>query len=383
MILRNCRLIPELCEGFQEEMADIRIEKKKIAEILPAGGSYTGEMVLEINGMTVLPGLFNCHVHIGMKRNNFDAWHNYTMFDHVFQSINYSQHLLSYGFTTLKDCGSLNDTAIKVRDAINAGIIEGPNIEACGSIYTPSFKDQSLIDYYSSCNKQNMPVNKFEDIVPAVRQAVARGADFIKLTTTSSKRVIKKAEDQVGKFLFYPEEIAEFARAAEKEDVYLTCHSTCEESHEAVIAAGARTLDHGIYLRQKHVDQILANGNKTALVPTLAVSYVGYKQNWPTYDVCHPGAGNGMKMAHDAGVLVGFGTDDFQNDFRKMPAVEFIARCEFGLTPIDVIKQATINSAKILGVDDKKGTIKVGKVADLAVFEGKPDEDVTVFNNAA
>ena len=64
MILTNCRLIPELCEGFQEERADIRIEGDSIAEILPAGGHYTGEDVIDCTGKTVLPGLFNIHVHL-------------------------------------------------------------------------------------------------------------------------------------------------------------------------------------------------------------------------------------------------------------------------------------------------------------------------------
>jgi imidazolonepropionase-like amidohydrolase len=119
------------------------------------------------------------------------------------------------------------------------------------------------------------------------------------------------------------------------------------------------------------------------MVPTLAVSYVGFKQGWPTYDKCHPGAGNAMRMAQDAGVCVGFGTDDFQKDFLKMPAVEWIARSEFGVSNIDLLKQATINSAKICKCEKKYGTIKVGKTADLAIFDGKPDEDLMVFNAPA
>lgn len=64
-----------------------------------------------------------------------------------------------------------------------------------------------------------------------------------------------------------------------------------------------------------------------------------------------------------------------------MPGAEFDARSKFISNKIDILKQATINSAKIYGVDQIKGTIKVGKVADLAVFNGKPDEDFDVFNH--
>lgn len=378
MILKNCRLIPELCKGYEGEMGDIRIEKKKIAEIRPTGGDYTGEEVIDCAGMTVIPGMFNCHEHLCFEKNNFAYLHGFSDFDHVVKSIHYGNLLMSYGFTTIKDCGSVHDTAIKLRDAINAGTIEGPNIIACGPSMAPNFPDENLLDLYSPF--EGHPINSMADIKPAVRRQLGRGADFIKLCTTSRKSKIEKPEDQLGRFLYYPEEIMEFSKAAQKEGSYVTAHSTCVESHAAVIEAECHTLDHGIYLSQENVDQIVKHGFKTALVPTLAVSYVGYKEGWPTYDKCHPGAGNGMRMAFDAGVLVGFGTDDFQKDFLKMPAVEWIARSEFGISNLDLLKMATINSAKICGVDAKKGTVEAGKVADLCVIDGKPDEDLTVFN---
>lgn len=378
MILKNCRLIPVLCEGFEEEMADIRIDKKKIAEILPANGNYTGEDVIDLEGKTVLPGLFNCHEHLYFTKNNFDYLHTFDAADHLAHSINYGQMLLSYGFTTVKDCGSIDNTAIRLRDLIKAGVIEGPNLLASGPSFSPHFENEKLLDIYSSV--QGIPVTGEDMIKGAVESQLAQGADFIKLCGTSAKKEIKKAQDALGQCLFKPEEVKRFVEEAERLGSYVTMHSTAVECHEMVIEAGCHTLDHGIYLTQENVDAIVKKGFKTNLVPTLAVSYVGYKDGWPTYDVCHPGAGNGMRMAHDAGVLIGFGTDDFQKDFGKMPAVEWIARSEFGISNIDLLKQATINSAKICKVDKKYGSVKVGKVADFAIIDGKPDEDLTVFN---
>lgn len=379
MILTNCRLILDLCEGVETETADIRLDKKKIGEILPAGGTYAGEEVIDCEGKTVIPGMFNCHEHLYFEKNNFDHLHTYTDFDHVFRSINYGNMLLSYGYTTIKDCGSIHNIAIKLRDAINANVIEGPNILACGPSFSPHFENEKFLDIYSSC--EGNPINDISDIKGAVRRQLALGADFIKICGTSSKKKITRPEDVLGEFLWYPEEIMEFSLAAKKLGSYVTAHSTSVECHEAVIEAECHTLDHGIYLTQENVEQIVKHGFKTALVPTLAVSYVGFKDGWPTYDVCHPGAGNGMRMAHDAGVLIGFGTDDFQKDFKKMPAVEWIARSEFGISNIELLKQATINSAKICEVEKKKGSIKVGKTADLCVIDGKPDEDLAVFNS--
>lgn len=191
MILKNCRLIPELCEGFEEEMADIRIDGKKIAEILPSNGSYTGEEVVDMEGKTVLPGLFNCHEHLYFQRNNFTHLHTYTGFDHVVNSINYAHMLLSYGFTTVKDCGSIDDTAIKLRDAIQAGIIEGPNLLACGPSMAPDFPDESLLEIYSCC--QGYPINSVADVLPAVRRQLSKGADFIKSVRNDKKKYSKES----------------------------------------------------------------------------------------------------------------------------------------------------------------------------------------------
>lgn len=381
MILKNCRLIPALCEGFEEEMADIRIDKKKIAEILPANGDYTGEEVIDLEGKTVLPGLFNCHEHLYFTKNNFDYLHTFDAAAHLAHSINYGQMLLSYGFTTVKDCGSINNTAIRLRDLINEGVIEGPNLLASGPSFSPHFENEKLLDIYSSVDIHGCPVTGTDMIKGAVEKQLADGADFIKLCGTSAKKTIKKAEDALGQCLFKPEEVKAFVDEAERLGSYVSMHSTAVECHEMVIDAGCHTLDHGIYLTQENVDAIVKKGFKTNLVPTLAVSYVGFKGGWPTYDVCHPGAGNGMRMAHDAGVLIGFGTDDFQKDFGKMPAVEWIARSEFGISNMDLLKQATINSAKICKMDKKRGSIKVGKIADFAIIDGKPDEELNVFNS--
>lgn len=383
MILKNARLIPELCEGFEQETADIRIDGKKIAEILPAGGEYAGEVVIDLAGKTVLPGLFNCHEHLYFAKNSFPTLHDYTDADHIFHSINYGQQLLAYGYTTVKDCGSIHDTAQKVRDAINAGLVEGPNVLASGPSNSPHFVDESLLDIYTSTAVEGHPIDDISQIRGQVTMLLARGADFIKICGSSRKVGGKRPEDLLGQPLWEVEEIKEFVKWAEYYNSYVTMHSTCVESHDQAIEAGVWTIDHDIYMTQEQVDKIVASPKTINLVPTLAVSYVGFKQGWPTYDKCHPGAGNAMRMAHDAGVNVAFGTDDFQKDFGKMPAVEWIARSEFGVSNLDLLKQATINSAKVCKCEKKYGTIKVGKVADLAIFDGDPLTDLMVFNAPA
>lgn len=64
----------------------------------------------------------------------------------------------------------------------------------------------------------------------------------------------------------------------------------------------------------------------------------------------------------------------------EMPGREFIAREHMGLGNVELLKQATINSAKIVKQDYCKGTVKVGKLADLIVVDGNPVSDISVMN---
>ena len=380
MILKNCRLIPELCEGIQEEMADLRIEKKKIAEILPAGGTYAGEEVIDCAGKTVIPGMYNLHEHLYWEKNSFPTLHAYSLSDHMLRSVNFANCLMSYGYTTIRDCGSICNTAIQLRDAVKAGVVQGPNILACGPSFSPHFPDEKLLDIYSSCACYGHPIRDISDIKGEVRRQLAEGADFIKVCGSTRKEVVKCDQDALGRFLWYPEEIMEFSKAAQKEGSYVAAHSTCVESDEAIIEAECYTLEHGYYLNQDNVQRMVQHGFKTNYVPTVAATYVGWKQSWPTYETVHAGAIEALRLTHEAGVLIGWGTDDFQKDFKKLPAVEFLARADSGISNVELLKQATINSAKIVKLDKKKGTIKVGKTADLCVIDGNPDQDLTVLN---
>ena len=86
-----------------------------------------------------------------------------------------------------------------------------------------------------------------------------------------------------------------------------------------------------------------------------------------------------VEMSEKAGVRVGWGTDLDRQMAEKFPGLEFTARSEMGLPNITILREATINCAKILGMDDMLGTVKAGKYADLVVIDGKPDEDMNAM----
>ncbi len=368
MILKNCRLIPELCEGFQQEMADIRVEGNSIAEILPAGGKYTGEEVIDCTGKTVLPGLFNTHLHImwdiqSVKKRK-PVYHEC---DFIVNSVRYMQTLLAYGYTSVRDVGTPYNIAIKLRDYINAGELVGPDIKASGIILTPSQVGRPATSHSSSYGQAyNDP---YQLRAPA-RKQLADGADFIKILGCSMMPG-KRGPGQ----LFYPDEMREVCEVVKREGVYLSVHTNSTESNTVAIEAEARVVDHAHQLTQENVDAILQRGSKSMIAATLSVCSL-YGGVAAAKAQCA-----GIRLAHDAGINIGWGTDVAEDVFLEDPAREFTLRQSvFGLSNVEILKQATINSAVLNQTDALRGSIKVGKRADFAIIDGKPDEDFTLFS---
>ena len=367
MILKNCRLVPQLCEGFEQEMADIRVEGNTIAEILPAGGSYTGEEVIDCTGKTVLPGLFNTHLHIMWDIQSVKKRKPaYSEFDFTINSMRYMQTLLAYGYTSVRDVGTPYNIAIKLRDYVNNGELVGPDIKASGIILTPSQVGRAATSHSSSYGQA---YNDPYQLRAAARQQLADGADFIKILGCSMAPG-KRGPGQ----LFYPDEMREVCEVVKREGVYLSVHTNSTESNTLAIEAEARVIDHAHQLTPENVDAILQRGSKSMIAATLSVCalYGGVESARKQ--------AQGIRLAHDAGINIGWGTDVAEDAFLEDPAREFTLRQSvFGLSNVEILKQATINSAVINQTEALRGSIKVGKRADFAVFDGKPDEDFSLF----
>lgn len=367
MILKNCRLIPELCEGFQEENADIRIEGNAIAEILPPNGTYEGEEVIDCTGKTVLPGLFNIHNHLFFNTMDWSKIRGgMTEYEYTMTAVRFMNKLLAYGFTSLRDVGSPYNLAIKLRDDINAGKMVGPDIKACGIIITPDHVAPAELEVYSA--NYGEACNSPYELRGKVRRQIAEGADFIKILGCS----VAPCNRGDGS-LFYEDEMAELVNTVKKENTYLAIHTNSVESNTDALELETYSLEHGHLWTKEHTQLWLAHGKKTHIVPTLQVTWCWGK------DTCVPMC-SGLLDAYNAGAKFGFGTDATEEVFTADPGGEFIARSEvWGIPNVEILKQATIYSAEINGTADERGSIKVGKRADFAIIDGNPDEDLTLM----
>ncbi|MBQ6622375.1 MAG: amidohydrolase family protein [Mogibacterium sp.] len=376
---KNARLVSYLTDGFDGELADLLLEDKKIAKIVPAGTLKAPEdaEVIDLAGKTVLPGMFDLHMHLYFSSDNFFWVAAKSQNDYIFDSIAYAKEFLRQGFTTIRDCGNPYNVGIALRDAVNAGIIDGPRICTCGTILSPYAKgNDTFPNLYAE-------VNNADEILKEVRRQNADGVDFIKYMATGS---VANLTGVPGALITSRAECFALQEAAEASGLTTAVHCHGWEGTRYCAEAGINTIEHASMIDEESIEIILKKG-VTSIVPTLDPVVQMHRgddcENMPkiimnkideVYDNIPK-----IVAATRAGVLTGWGTDMSMSFIVNHPGYEFSCREEAGYTNEEILKQATVNSAKILGVDDRLGTIREGKLADLVVIDGKPDEDISAM----
>lgn len=379
-ILRNCRLVPALTEGFTETMADIVIEGKEIKEIYPVGVLQAEEAEeLDVAGATVLPGFFDLHAHLMFVNQDYNASMMRSQNQYLLDCMEYAKVYLKHGYTTIRDCGNDFYTGVAIRDAVNRGIIQGTRIITSGKIISPIAKgNKSFGTLYEE-------VDRPDEMMRACRNEVVNGVDFIKYMITGA---VLNESGVPGEMVTTPAEIKAIVEAADSLNTYIAAHCHGTEGIKQAVINGVRTIEHASYMTDECIELILKYGCRSSLVPTLSIAYSLYNHFFEgtilqefidKSKVACAHMMEGIKMAEAAGITVGWGTDFDRENFDKYVGLEFIGRDEIGLPNETILRQATINSAKIVGLDDKLGTIKCGKYADLAIMAGKPDEDLSVM----
>lgn len=380
LVIKNCRLIPELTEGFDGTIADIVIDKSRIREILPTDSiKYDAAEGIDIRGMTLLPGFFDLHAHLMFKNQDYYASMMRGQNEYLLDCMEYAGAYLKHGYTTIRDCGNNFYAGIAVKDAVNKGIIKGPHIITSGKIVSPVAKgNESFGSLYWETDHP-------KDMMHIVRTETAKGVDFIKYMVTGA---VLNEGGVPGELITTEDEIKAITFAADTLGTYVAAHCHGTEGIKLAIKNGIRTIEHASYFDEECVELCLRRTDLVATVPTYSIAYTLYKELYeggvlPEFvtkarQACASMA-KSVKMCEDAGILVGWGTDLDRQMFERFPGLEFIARNELGQSNIESLKEATIHSAKIIGEENLRGTIKVGKYADFAIVDGNPDEDMTVM----
>lgn len=381
LLLKNCNILPELTEGYSGASCDVLLEGERIKGIYACGECMEeAEESIDLNGKYLLPGFFDLHVHLTLSGGDTLIDNAKTAVQQALDAAKFAKDSLLAGFTTIRDVGSSYNVALDLRNSINEGKLTGSNIYACGRIVTPTEVGNDFFEgLYSEADGDG-------EIWKAVRKEMKEGADFIKIMGTGA---VMNPGGEPGQPIYRLEELKSVVAAAAFKDTYVATHCHGTRAIKDSIIAGVRTIEHASILDDEAIEMLKGN-DKSYIVPTLKIIW-GLADSVPESSVFMKAKAQrvlecirvGIRKAYDEGLILGFGTDT-----GAVPLIhgengdEFILRKEFwNMDEIDIIKQATINSATIIGKDQEYGSIKVGKYADLVIVDGNPVKDISVLRN--
>ena len=345
-----------------------------------------GAKLVRLEGRTLAPGLIDLHVHLTGDPGG-DFWREAVEPDEwgVIVGVKNAEKTLRAGFTTVREAGSAQHTAFALRRGTEEGMIPGPRIVAAGPPLAivgghgdvSGFKPEinAILTSGYTCTG---PVECAEK----VRRASQNGADTIKITATGG------VLSQQGRGLeahFTSAEMKSIADTAHSLGLKVMAHAHGARGIEAAARAGIDSIEHGTYLDEAAARAMKENG--TVLVPTLmafqgVTERLGQGIYTPTVEekirAVSETARVFMGKAHRWGVPIAFGTDAGVFDHGRN-AGEFALMKAQGMSDREAFASATLNAARVLGMEDEIGRIAPGYSADIIAVAGNPLADVTVL----
>lgn len=352
-----------------------------------------GATLIDLSKSFVLPGLIDSHVHL-----DSDAGGNAALIEGLtssdastaFRAAANAKKTLMAGFTTVRNLGDNTGATLALRDAIKDGIVPGPRIIDAGrSISTTSgHMDGTLSlgeDLHGSISQDNL-CDGLESCRKAIRHQIRRGVDVIKIATTGG--VNSRIGAGLGRQIF-DDEVKALVDTAHLYKKKIAVHAHGEDGINAALAAGADSIEHGTMLDDESVRLFKRAG--AYYVPTLS-TVNGYIERLKANPNAYPPdvlpkiqwrigvTGKSLAKAYPAGVKIAFGTDAGVSKHGRN-ADEFELMVKHGMPPMATIEAATVNAAKLLGIESEVGSLESGKAADLIAVDGDPTADVAVLKS--
>jgi imidazolonepropionase-like amidohydrolase len=334
--------------------------------------------IVELKGMTLMPGLIEGHSHLFLHPYNETSWNDQVMnesrAERTARAVEHAKATLMAGFTTVRDLGTegaaYDDVGLKT--AINKGIVPGPRmlVATRAIVTTGAYGPKSNVaESHPLLGAEE--ADGVEGVSRVVRSQIGYGADVVKLYADYW------ATDEGATPTFTIDELKAAVAVANSRGRQVVVHSGSEEGMRRAILAGASTIEHGDGGTPELFKQMKAKG--IALCPTLAATeandiYRGWKKGVDADPENVKAKRTMFRSALSAGVTICMGGDVgvFAHGDN---AREMVLMVEYGMKPIDVLRSATSVNAEVFKLKNL-GNIKASYLADMVAVEGNPAEDI-------
>ncbi|MDH4371281.1 MAG: amidohydrolase family protein [Nitrospira sp.] len=379
IVIYHARLIDGT--GAVHERATLVVRGSKISAVGPSKTLTIPKGARRINGrgLTILPGLIDCHVHLclGGEADVVGALESEHPSLTLLKSASYAKATLDAGFTTVRDVGARDHSIFALKQAVDSGLLPGPRMIGAG---------RAICMIGGHARFIGQEVEGTEQVRQAVMEQIAAGAGVIKVIASGGVLTPNTSPDEAQMTM---EELSAAVDAARQAEKKVAAHAHGASGMRNAILAGVRSIEHATLLDEEAAALMKRYG--VYMVPTLSAL--------ATTAACRPSCGipesaldkakamtnrhkASFKSAHQGGISIAMGTDaGTPFNYHGENAQELERMVALGMTPMEAIVASTAAAARLIGIQDSVGRLTRGMEADLVIVKGNPLKRIDVLRD--
>ncbi len=327
----------------------------------PIGSNYT---IVDCEGNYLMPGMIDSHTHI--------------------DNLASARRALESGVTTVRSASVSAFQDVSIRELVKSGRLPGPDMMATGVFVTPELGESILAD--PRLGELLSGVNTDEELKKLVNVNIDRGVNFIKTRGTERAGLPDTDPRQQ---TYTTQQLKVIVDEAAKRNVPVMVHAHGDEGAYAAVAAGARSIEHGTFLKEPTLKLMKEKGTYLVLtyITLEDLTKPGGDYDNPVLELrgkfMMPLAEKVFKQAHALGVKIATGADnDYSASSTSRISLEAAHFVKMGMTNFEALQSATVISAELLRLDKQTGRIANGYEADMILVPGNPLEDINALQDA-